>query len=155
MNSLIRVFWAFALCLLELVAPLRGNAQAPAKLVVRNAYIFTMAPTEREPFTGYIAVGADGRILAIGKGQPPQSLKAASVWDAKGHWVMPGFISAHSHLWQSAYRGLAADKTLLGWIDALYGKAVTKATAEDLYWFTLEGALDHLPHGVTSAYDFN
>ena len=142
-------------CLLGIVTQLQAAAQAPAKLVVRNAYIFSMASSEREPFTGYIAVGADGRIVAMGKGEPPASLKAATVWDAKGHWVTPGFISAHSHLWQSAYRGLAADKTLLGWIDALYGKAVTKATAEDLYWFTLEGSLDHLRHGVTSAYNFN
>lgn len=142
-------------CLLGIVTQLQAVAQAPVKLVVRNAYIFSMAASEREPFSGYIAVGADGRIVAVGKGEPPASLKAATVWDAKGHWVMPGFISAHSHLWQSAYRGLAADKTLLGWIDALYGKAVTKATAEDLYWFALEGALDHLRHGITSAYSFN
>ena len=155
MNFLSRLAWMFVVCLLGIVTSLRAVAQAPAKLVVRNAYIFSMAWSEREPFTGYIAVGADGRIVAVDKGEPPVSLKAATVWDAKGHWVMPGFISAHSHLWQSAYRGLAADKTLLGWIDQLYGKAVTKATAEDLYWFTLEGSLDHLRHGVTSAYNFN
>jgi 5-methylthioadenosine/S-adenosylhomocysteine deaminase len=155
MNFLSRLVWMFVVCLLGIVTSLRAVAQIPAKLVVRNAYIFSMASSEREPFTGFLAVGADGRILAVGKGEPPASLKAATVWDAKGHWVMPGFISAHSHLWQSAYRGLAADKTLLGWIDELYGKAVTKATAEDLYWFTLEGSLDHLRHGVTSAYNFN
>ena len=155
MNFLSRLAWMFVVCLLGIVTSLRAVAQAPAKLVVRNAYIFSMASSEREPFTGYIAVGVDGRIVAVGKGEPPASLKAATAWDAKGHWVMPGFISAHSHLWQSAYRGLAADKTLLGWIDELYGKAVTKATAEDLYWFTLEGSLDHLRHGVTSAYNFN
>ena len=77
------------------------------------------------------------------------------VWNAQGHWVMPGFISAHSHLWQSAYRGLASDQTLLGWIAALYGKAVTQASAEDFYWFTLEGGLDHLRHGITATYSFN
>jgi len=68
---------------------------------------------------------------------------------------MPGFISAHSHLWQSAYRGLASDQTLLGWIDALYGNAVKQASTEDLYWFTLEGGLDHLRHGITATYSFN
>src|SRR5579871_2925415 len=155
MNFLSRLVWMFVVCLLGILTSLRAAAQIPAKLVVRNAYIFSMASSEREPFTGFLAVGADGRILAVGKGEPPASLKAATVWDAKGHWVIPGFISAHSHLWQSAYRGLAADKTLLGWIDELYGKAATKATAEDLYWFTLEGSLDHLRHGLTSAYNFN
>ncbi len=135
--------------------PQRLMAQAAPKLVVRNATIFSMAPAQKMPFVGYIAVGADGRIVAVGAGEPPVGLKAQTVWDAGGHWVTPGFISAHSHLWQSAYRGLAADQTLLGWIAVLYGKRVTHATAEDLYWFTLEGALDHLRHGVTAAYNFN
>jgi 5-methylthioadenosine/S-adenosylhomocysteine deaminase len=135
--------------------PLRSMAQVAPKLLVKNAMIFSMASAQKEPFVGYMAVGADGRIVAVGAGEPPAGLKAQTVWDARGHWVMPGFISAHSHLWQSAYRGLAADQTLLGWIAVLYGKRVTHATAEDLYWFTLEGALDHLRHGVTAAYNFN
>lgn len=130
-------------------------AQTPAKLIVRNAYIFSMAPEQRTPFHGYLVVDGNGRLAAVGAGDPPASLKAETVWDAEGHWVTPGFISAHSHLWQSAYRGLASDQTLLGWIDALYGKAVTQATAEDLYWFTLEGGLDHLRHGITATYSFN
>jgi 5-methylthioadenosine/S-adenosylhomocysteine deaminase len=131
------------------------HAQAPAKLIVRNAYIFSMAADQRAPFHGYLVVGEDGRLVAVAAGEPPASLKAATVWNAGGRWVMPGFISAHSHLWQSAYRGLASDQTLLGWIDALYGKAVTQASAEDLYWFTLEGGLDHLRHGITATYSFN
>jgi 5-methylthioadenosine/S-adenosylhomocysteine deaminase len=134
-----------------------GFAQTPpaAKLIVTNAYIFSMAPDQRAPFHGYLVVGQDGRLVAVAPGEPPTSLKAATLWNAGGRWVMPGFISAHSHLWQSAYRGLASDQTLLGWIDALYGKAVTQASAEDLYWFTLEGGLDHLRHGITATYSFN
>jgi 5-methylthioadenosine/S-adenosylhomocysteine deaminase len=132
-----------------------GAAQTPAKLVVTNAYIFSMAPEQRAPFRGYLAIGEDGRLIAVASGDPPASLMAAVVWNAEGRWVTPGFISAHSHLWQSAYRGLASDQTLLGWIAELYGKAVTQASAEDLYWFTLEGGLDHLRHGITATYSFN
>jgi cytosine/adenosine deaminase-related metal-dependent hydrolase len=32
---------------------------------------------------------------------------------------------------------------------------VKQASAEDLYWFTLEGGLDHLRHGITATYSFN
>ena len=131
------------------------TAQAPAKLIVRNAYIFSMDPAHHEPFHGYLVVASDGTLAAVAAGDPPSTLKATTVYDAHGHWIIPGFISAHSHLWQSAYRGLAADQTLLGWIDELYGKRVATASAEDLYWFTLEGALDHLRHGITSTYNFN
>jgi 5-methylthioadenosine/S-adenosylhomocysteine deaminase len=58
-------------------------------------------------------------------------------------------------LWQAAYRGLAADSTLLAWLDDVYTKRAAKAPAEDFYWFCLLGALDHLQHGITAAYDFN
>src|ERR1700677_388777 len=129
-------------------------AQAPAKLVVKNAFILTMANGQREPVNGYLVVGADGRLSAVAAGDPPSGLRARDSLDAGGHWVIPGFISAHSHLWQSAFRGLGADKTLMGWIDALYLPAA-KSKPEDMYWFTLDGALDHLQHGITAAYNFN
>src|ERR1700691_19665 len=129
-------------------------AQAPAKLVVKNAFILTMANGQREPVKGYLVVGADGRLSAVAAGDPPSGLQVKDSLDAGGHWVIPGFISAHSHLWQSAFRGLAADKTLMAWIDALYIPAA-KAKPEDMYWFTLDGALDHLQHGITGAYNFN
>jgi 5-methylthioadenosine/S-adenosylhomocysteine deaminase len=132
----------------------QSTASAPAKLVVKNAFILTMAKGQREPVKGYLVVGEDDRLTAVAAGDPPAGLQAAQTWDAGGHWVIPGFISAHSHLWQSAFRGLGADQTLLGWIDALYKPAV-KASPEDMYWFTLDGALDHLQHGITAAYNFN
>ena len=130
------------------------SATAPAKLMVKNAFILTMAAGQREPVKGYLVVGEDGRLLTVAAGDPPPGLQAAQSLDAGGHWVIPGFISAHSHLWQSAFRGLGADQTLMGWIDALY-KPAAKYSAEDMYWFTLDGALDHLQHGITAAYNFN
>jgi cytosine/adenosine deaminase-related metal-dependent hydrolase len=131
------------------------SAQPPAKLIVINARLFTMAAGQKEVFTGYLVVDADGRIASVGEGTPPASLKARQTWDAGGHWIIPGFLSAHSHLWQAAFRGIAADKTLPGWLDGLYTQRASKAQPEDFYWFTLDGALDHLQHGITAAYDFS
>ncbi len=128
---------------------------APVKLLVTNARLFTMAPQQRDPFTGYLAVAGDGTIVTVAKGDPPPDLKADQVLDAHGDWIIPGFISAHSHLWQAAYRGVAADKTLLDWIDDLYSQRAIKSPAEDFYWFCLLGSLDHLQHGITAAYNFN
>jgi len=141
--------------LLIFVAALAAQAEAPAKLIVRNARLFTMAEGQKEVFTGYLVVGEEGKLTAVAAGEPPANLKAEQTWDAHGHWVLPGFLSAHSHLWQAAFRGLAADKTLPGWIDDLYYQKASKAAPEDFYWFTLLGALDHLQHGITGAYDFS
>jgi 5-methylthioadenosine/S-adenosylhomocysteine deaminase len=136
------------------VLPLRSEA-APAKLLVTNARMVTMAPDKKDTFVGYMLVADDGTIAAIGAGDPPAGMQAKETWNAGGHWIMPGFISAHSHLWQAAYRGLAADKTLTGWLQDLYGMRAPKAVPEDYYWFCLAGALDHLDHGITAAYNFN
>jgi 5-methylthioadenosine/S-adenosylhomocysteine deaminase len=97
-----------------LLSPWLAFAQTPAKLVVRNAYILTMAQGQREPVKGYLVVGDDGRLSAVAAGDPPAGLRSKESLDAGGHWVIPGFISAHSHLWQSAFRGLGSDQTLLG-----------------------------------------
>src|SRR5271165_4689994 len=103
---------------------------ATAKLLVKNARIFTMAPQQRDPFTGYLVVAEDGTIVAVSAGDPPANVTASQVFDAHGAWIIPGFISAHSHLWQAAYLGIAADKTLMSWIDELYFQRAAKASPE-------------------------
>src|SRR5690349_3204580 len=76
-------------------------SRAAERLLITNGTIMSMAGQE-EPFVGYVAVGSDGRISAIGPGAAPAELTAASTVDATGKFVTPGFISAHSHIWQSA-----------------------------------------------------
>jgi 5-methylthioadenosine/S-adenosylhomocysteine deaminase len=139
------------LCGLALVA-ISCSAQSPS-LIVRNATIMTMAEGQRAPIAGYLSVAADGTILAVAAGEPPASLHAAKVVDAHGDYIIPGFISAHSHLYQAAFRGLGEDQTLHGWIAAL-SKQSNHSSAEDDYSFDLYGALDHLEHGITSVFDF-
>jgi cytosine/adenosine deaminase-related metal-dependent hydrolase len=130
-------------------------AASPAKLIVKNARLITMAPGQMEPFIGYLVVDDDGKLSAVGAGDPPSDLTAQGTWDAHGQWIIPGFLSAHSHLWQAAFRGIAQDQTLPGWIDSLYNQHARYAKPDDFYWFTLYGALDHLEHGITAAYDFS
>ena len=60
-------------------------------LLICNGTIVTPEKT----FPGYIAV-SQGRITAIGQGDPPVS--ATRVIDAYGCYVMPGIIDPHAHL---------------------------------------------------------
>jgi imidazolonepropionase-like amidohydrolase len=48
--------------------------------IIENGYIFTL----------------DNKIIQLGKGMP--SITDTEIIDAKGGWVLPGFIDAHTHL---------------------------------------------------------
>lgn len=145
----------FLTAVLAVTTRAEGQGPPQPKLLVRNAFLFTMAPDQRKPFIGYFTVAPNGTILTVGPGNAPDTLHARQNLDAHGHWIIPGFISAHSHLWQAAFRGLAGDSTLTGWLNAVYNDSGNKSRPEDLYWFTLDGALDHLQHGITSVYSFD
>lgn len=126
-----------------------------AKLVVTEAKLFTMAADQPEPFDGFMVIDEGGKLLEVGAGAPGAEWADTPKLDVSGMWILPGFVSAHSHLWQSAWRGLGADQTLMGWVEALYMEQAQFAPVEDFYWFTLQGALDHLRHGITTTYNFN
>jgi cytosine/adenosine deaminase-related metal-dependent hydrolase len=133
-----------------LLAPF--TARAADKLLVRNATIISEAPGA-EPFRGFLRVGGDGRIADVGPGDPPTGVAPERVIDAGGQFVAPGFISAHSHLFQSPLRGPGHDATLYGWLSAI-NRINTHSMPDDLYWFCLHGSLDYLRNGITTAYDF-
>ncbi len=130
-----------------------ASTLAGARLVVQNALIFTMADGQQTPFVGHLVVGHDGRILEVGAGAGTDLAPGAKRVDAAGMWMLPGFVSAHSHLWQSAFAGIAPDQNLEGWLDQLYGQEAPRLSADDLYALTMRGGLHHLRHGVTTVFN--
>jgi cytosine/adenosine deaminase-related metal-dependent hydrolase len=121
-------------------------------IVLRKACLITAKPGS-EPGIGHLVVGTDGKIAAVGPGEPPRTAPSVPVVDVAGKFVAPGFVSAHSHLFQSPLRGLGTDQTLYGWLNAIK-LLVEHATPEDIYWFCLHGSVDFLRNGITTGYDF-
>ncbi|HRE07038.1 MAG TPA: amidohydrolase family protein, partial [Opitutaceae bacterium] len=137
---------------IALFAALVAGARAET-LLVKDAMLITMKRGQEKPFVGYFRVGDNGRISHLAEGSPPAGLAADRTIDARGKLIGPGFISGHSHIYMSPLRGLATDQTLYGWVKG-FGAFTDRATAEDLYWFTLHGSIDFLRNGITTAYDF-
>lgn len=119
-------------------------------LVITNGVFLTMDPNHEDPINGWMSVSDDGIIVEVGEGEPPSSKR---VVDVGGSFVAPGFVSAHSHLFTSGSRGLAIDKPLYAWIEGMT-RYTEHASADDIYWCTLHGAVDFLNNGITTAYDF-
>lgn len=91
-----------------------------------------------------------GRIAAVA----PDLAADAEVIDVTGHYVLPGFVDTHRHLWQTGLRAMTADLDLGTYLtDVLYGIG-PRVTPEDLRVATLAGALEALDAGVTTVQDF-
>ena len=130
-------------------------ARAENKLLVTNATIITFEDDQPAPFIGYLLVGENGRIAAVAAGAVPEGVSALTTYDAGGKVVMPGFLSGHSHLWQSAFRGIAADQGVTTWVQKIHRAYGPHFVAGDPYAFTLHGALDYLRHGITTTYNYS
>ena len=118
--------------------------------IFHNALVLPVTG-EKDWFHGWIAVGEAGTITGIGEGSPPAG--AASYRDVGGAFLAPGFVSAHSHINAGGMRGVAPSSPLYEWV-SLNGVMLTGSTADDTYWFALQGGLDHLSAGITSVYNF-
>ncbi len=125
-------------------------------LLVTHATLLPVSAEADAPdviLDAWMLVGDDGRIDSLGSGTPPVTPAGTDVLDVSGAFVAPGFVSAHSHLFTSAARGLGADQTLYGWCDSMLG-FFSHVEPADMYWASLHGALDFLGNGVTTAFDF-
>ena len=79
--------------------------------ILRNATIVTMNDA-LEIIEGSVGV-RDGRIVSVGA-------ESGGPWDldvnARGAYLLPGFIQTHVHLCQTLFRGFADDMALLDWL---------------------------------------
>jgi 5-methylthioadenosine/S-adenosylhomocysteine deaminase len=80
-------------------------------LLIRNGHVVTM--NDRfDIIEGDVSVSA-GRIAAIA---PVINEPHDRVIDARGGYVLPGFIQTHIHLCQTLFRGYADDLSLMDWL---------------------------------------
>jgi 5-methylthioadenosine/S-adenosylhomocysteine deaminase len=80
-------------------------------ILIRNATIVTM--NDRLEIVQGAVVVRGGRISSVGA--EPDAWNEAVV-DARGAYLLPGFIQTHIHLCQTLFRGSADDMPLLEWL---------------------------------------
>ncbi|TDD63093.1 amidohydrolase [Kribbella antibiotica] len=94
----------------------------------------------------------DGRIAAVGAGLPADG---ASVIDARGRIVLPGFVDTHRHVWQTALRGIGTEGDLGFYFDHVMQARGTRYRPEDVAVSNLVGALECLDGGITTVQDYS
>lgn len=81
----------------------------------------------------------------------------ASIIDAAGKLVIPGFINCHTHLYSSLARGLTADiepsSGFMEVLEHLWWRLDRALTDEDVWCSAAVGALDLIRNGTTMVFD--
>jgi 5-methylthioadenosine/S-adenosylhomocysteine deaminase len=93
------------------------------------------------------------RIAAVG---PNLQAGGASVIDATGTIVMPGFVDTHHHQYETILRGILADGVLTGprsYVSDIQGILTPPYRPEDAYISELVASLSQINAGVTTGVD--
>jgi cytosine/adenosine deaminase-related metal-dependent hydrolase len=85
-----------------------------------------------------------------------QTIRApnAAVIDANGMIVMPGFVNAHIHTWQTGLRGIAGNWSIPEYLHGMHANISPRYTANDTYLGNLIGSLNQINNGATTIFDW-
>lgn len=119
--------------------------------VIKNACVIT----GRGPVfpDGFVRIRA-GRIMAAGNGSG-MNPSGAKVIDAKGRYVLPGFINPHMHLYGAFARGMTVGrmKSFGSVLKGLWWKLDRELDIEDIYISAMLGGIEAIRSGVTTLID--
>jgi cytosine/adenosine deaminase-related metal-dependent hydrolase len=130
------------------------------RILIRGGTIMSMDPTVGDLVRGDVLVEGK-KIVAVGK---HINAGGASVIDARGRIVMPGFIDTHHHLFETALRSWLADGLLINdgsntpsgnqtYFENILLRFAPVYRPQDVYINHLFGGLAQLDDGVTTVHD--
>jgi 5-methylthioadenosine/S-adenosylhomocysteine deaminase len=119
------------------------QAQSPA-LIIRGATILTMNDA-LDVIEGDVVIRG-GRIESIGRAPGG----GANLIEARGAYLLPGFIQTHIHLCQTLFRGYADDLALLDWLKTRIWPMEAAHTPASLAAAAQQAASELLRSGTTT-----
>ncbi len=127
--------------------------EASKRIVVKNAEALAILGVDK-PYLkdGYVLI-KDGIIEEIGTGTPPQSAEIEI--DAAGKLVLPGFVNAHHHLYQTLNRAYppALNISSYDWLKMFYPLWGSTLDEEAVYLGALIGMAELMLSGCTTTVD--
>ncbi|MGL4648982.1 MAG: amidohydrolase family protein, partial [Caldilineaceae bacterium] len=79
---------------------------------------------------------------------------APETLDARGKALFPGMCNIHTHLFQSAVKGMGEDLAVEQWVQAVTFPTAQALTPDDAYLLALVSCLENLRSGATTVMDF-
>lgn len=129
-------------------------SEALNRLLIKGATVVSMDDAIGVVHNADLLIEGD-RIISLSEARgAPVANPASQVIDGRGFIVVPGFVNAHMHTWQTALRGMASNWTLLEYFRWMHAGLATHFSPEDLYIGTYAGALNQLNCGTTTLVDW-
>jgi putative selenium metabolism protein SsnA len=124
----------------------------PRELLIRNACVITGTGLV---FPSGFLFARDGWIEAVGDASKEPPPGEAQVIDARGRYVLPGFINPHMHFYGWFARGMRVPRMrAFGEVlRELWWRLDAKLTLEEVHASALLGGIECLRAGVTSVFD--
>ena len=121
----------------------------------RGATVVTMNADLGDLSAGDVLVHGS-RIVAVGPDLEEHPLTKQSVpIDCAGMILCPGFVDAHRHCWQTAFRRMIADADLDEYVATTHGGMALHYAPEDMHVGTLASTWSALHSGITTVLDFS
>jgi cytosine/adenosine deaminase-related metal-dependent hydrolase len=121
-----------------------------ARTLIKRGHILSLDPDIGELTHADILV--EGGVIA--EIAPDIAADGAKRIDAEGMIVMPGFVNAHLHTWQTGLRGIAGDWSIPEYLHFMHATIAPRYSADDTYIGNLMGALNQINCGTTTIFDW-
>ena len=128
------------------------SSTARCDLVLSGGAVITMDDDRRVLEPGAVAITGD-RISAVGSPEALANIDAARIINCKGSAVIPGFVSAHDHLFQNAARGWGEGVDFRVWLpDFMFPLALNMTRDEAVAAVTMT-IVEQVRTGTTAVLD--
>jgi len=118
-------------------------------ILIKNACVITVN-ARRDVFeNGFVAIGEDRQIHAVGPAGAEPPAQGARVIDARGGIVSPGLINLHQHLHMNLLKGLADGMLLEPWVFNFSAKSRKYFRREDVSTSLTLAAMEMMRTGTT------
>ncbi len=119
-------------------------------IFIEGGYVIPVRPRYKIIRDGAVVV-EDDRIVFVGKlDEAKRKYHSDIVIKARRHVIVPGFVNAHCHLFQSILKNIGIDMELVSWLRTSIHPTLTSFHDEDFYIAAKWGLIENIKSGVTS-----
>ncbi len=123
--------------------------------IIRHATVITQNDQRTAIKDGAVAIH-HGQIVSVGADTMVSgSYSAMREIDASNRPLFPGLVNTHTHLFQSAVKGLGEDLPLGDWLRQVTVPTSQAMTADELYIFALLSCVENIRSGATTINEFS